>query len=283
MTRILACLDVSVYAMSVAEHAAWAAAHSGARVSLLHVIGRKERGDLMDLSGALGFDANVQLLADLARADEENARLAAERGRALLDTARRRLADQGVPGPETILRHGSFVDSLAGFEDDVSLIVIGKRGTNADFASMHLGSNLERVVRAASKPVLVAARAFKPVRRALLAYDGGPSARKAAAFVASDPLFADLDLHVVTVGEDSAETAARLREGADLVARPGAAVTARRLSGDPEAVIGDYVRHAGVDLLVMGAYGHSKVRALLVGSTTSAMIRTCLIPVMLFR
>lgn len=283
MTRILACLDVSVYAPSVTDHAAWAAERMGARVSLLHVIGRKERGDLMDLSGALGFDANVQLLKDLARADEENARLAAERGRALLDTARRRLDDQGIAGAETVLRHGSFVDSLAGIEADVSLIVIGKRGTNADFASMHLGSNLERVVRAARKPVLVAARGFKPIRRALLAYDAGPSARKAAAFVASDPLFANLDLHVVTVGEDTPEIAARLQEGADAVRRPGTSVTARRLPGDPETVIGDYVRNAGVDLLVMGAYGHSKVRALLVGSTTSAMVRTCLIPVMLFR
>jgi nucleotide-binding universal stress UspA family protein len=65
--------------------------------------------------------------------------------------------------------------------------------------------------------------------------------------------------------------------GLGRVARPGAR------SGDPEAVIGEYVRTAGIDLLVMGAYGHSQVRRLLVGSTTSTMIRTCLVPVMLFR
>ncbi|HUG61936.1 MAG TPA: universal stress protein, partial [Methylomirabilota bacterium] len=61
------------------------------------------------------------------------------------------------------------------------------------------------------------------------------------------------------------------------------AVAVAVIEGEPETVIGERVRNEGIDLLVMGAYGHSKVRHLLVGSTTSAMVRTCLIPVMLYR
>ncbi|MDF1750857.1 MAG: universal stress protein, partial [Alphaproteobacteria bacterium] len=38
-----------------------------------------------------------------------------------------------------------------------------------------------------------------------------------------------------------------------------------------------------IDLLVMGAYGHSRIRNLIIGSTTSAMLRLCKIPVMMFR
>jgi nucleotide-binding universal stress UspA family protein len=33
----------------------------------------------------------------------------------------------------------------------------------------------------------------------------------------------------------------------------------------------------------MGAYGHSRIRNLVIGSTTTSMIRNCRIPVMLFR
>ena len=33
----------------------------------------------------------------------------------------------------------------------------------------------------------------------------------------------------------------------------------------------------------MGAYGHSRIRQLVVGSTTTAMIRSCLVPVLVFR
>jgi len=38
-----------------------------------------------------------------------------------------------------------------------------------------------------------------------------------------------------------------------------------------------------INLLVMGAYGHSRIRYLIIGSTTTEMIRTCKIPVLLFR
>jgi nucleotide-binding universal stress UspA family protein len=38
-----------------------------------------------------------------------------------------------------------------------------------------------------------------------------------------------------------------------------------------------------IELLVMGAYGHSRVRQLIIGGTTTAMVRTCLIPVLLLR
>jgi nucleotide-binding universal stress UspA family protein len=39
----------------------------------------------------------------------------------------------------------------------------------------------------------------------------------------------------------------------------------------------------GIDLLVMGAYGHSRIRSMIIGSTTTEMVRSCLIPVMLIR
>jgi nucleotide-binding universal stress UspA family protein len=33
------------------------------------------------------------------------------------------------------------------------------------------------------------------------------------------------------------------------------------------------------DMLVMGAYGHSRIRSLIIGSTTTQMIRSCKVPV----
>ncbi len=283
MTKVLACVDVSVYAISVADHAAWAARRMDASVSILHVIGRKERGDLLDLSGALGVDANAQLLDSLAKSDEQSAKLAQERGRALLDMSRTRLTEQGVTEVDVKFRHGSFVDTVAECEEDVSLIVIGKRGASADFAQMHIGSNLERVVRSAKRPILVASREWKGIRRVLLAYDGGPSARKALEYMASKPLFGELEFHVVTVGDDTPANRQRLEEATRVLGGRGEAVVSKLLPGEPTKVIGDYVRAEGIDLLAIGAYGHSAVRNLLVGSTTSAMIRTCLIPLMLFR
>lgn len=54
-------------------------------------------------------------------------------------------------------------------------------------------------------------------------------------------------------------------------------------SGQPETAISDVVERDGIDLLVMGAYGHSRIRAMIIGSTTAQMMRSCKIPVVLFR
>ena len=48
-------------------------------------------------------------------------------------------------------------------------------------------------------------------------------------------------------------------------------------------MISDVVRNEKIGLLVMGAYGHSRIRSLVIGSTTTEMVRSCKVPVLLFR
>jgi len=67
--------------------------------------------------------------------------------------AEARLREDGVEKVVPVLRHGDLVEELALLEHEADLIVIGKRGEAADFAKLHLGSNLERVVRASARPV----------------------------------------------------------------------------------------------------------------------------------
>lgn len=54
-------------------------------------------------------------------------------------------------------------------------------------------------------------------------------------------------------------------------------------SPQPDAVIAGTVENEGINLLVIGAYGHSRIRSFVIGSTTTEMIRSCKVPVMLFR
>ena len=97
--NLLACLDLSPYATSVADHAAWVASACPGRVELLHVIQRRDaitrRGDL---SGALGLGARSNLMEELVSLEESEARLAREQGQALLDTAAARLAVESGGG-----------------------------------------------------------------------------------------------------------------------------------------------------------------------------------------
>lgn len=282
MARILACTDGSLYAASVYDHSAWAAARmGGASVQVLHAIERPADGVPADHSGTLGFDASEELLKDLVALDAARGRVALQRARAVLADAKQRLEQAGVAEVVTTQRHGALVDTVAAFEEGASLLVIGKRGEAADFAKGHLGASLERVVRASRVPILVASRAFRPIRRFLIAYDGGPAALKAVDYAARQPLLKGLECHLVTVAPQGAGAA--LDQPAALLGRGGTAVTTETLHGDAEQAISAHVGAAAIDLLVMGAYGHSRIRNLLIGSTTTALLRACRIPVVVFR
>lgn len=279
--KIIACIDASQYATSVVDHAAWAAGHLDASVEVLHVIQRKDAvAARHDLSGAVGLGAKSGLMEELTRIDEAEGRLARERGKVLLQAAEERLKDAGVP-VELCHRHGGIVETVIEREADADLVVIGKRGASADFAKGHLGSKVERVVRQSVKPVLVASRAFRKIERALIAFDGGPSARKAVSFAATSRLFEGVDLHVVIAGGDSDKNRECLRWAREVLG--DRAKRAEIVPGGADEVLIADAAQCGADIVVMGAYGHSPLRTLIVGSTTTAVMRGVTLPVLLFR
>ena len=55
----------------------------------------------------------------------------------------------------------------------------------------------------------------------------------------------------------------------------GIAADLRVLPGEPQVTLGHLVRDEAFDMLVMGVFGHSRIRSLLIGSTTAAMIHAC--------
>lgn len=63
----------------------------------------------------------------------------------------------------------------------------------------------------------------------------------------------------------------------------GFEVVADILPGDPETVIAREVKARNIDMLLMGAYAHSPLRALIFGSKTADLLRTATIPTLLLR
>jgi nucleotide-binding universal stress UspA family protein len=285
MPRLIAFIDASIYADSVCDHAAWVAKRMSAEVEVLHVLGRREMsGQQSNLSGALTADARDHLMAELSALDEENAKLAQKKGRLILQHAKERIEASGLAQVSTKLRIGDLVETMHEFETDADLVVIGKRGEAADFAKLHLGSNIERVVRASRKPILVAAREFKPISKVLIAYDGGQSINRAIGYLSkAHAAFGGLSLTLLKVGDATAQAQADVERATSLLRAAGHDIESRIVPGEPEKVISGLVESENFNLLVMGAYGHSQIRSLIVGSTTTQMVRACKIPIVLFR
>ena len=281
MNKILVCTDGSAYSFVCYDYAAWMAHRTGAALDVLYVsdLRQFEVPMVADLSGSLGVQPYQAVLGKLQEFEQE-------RAKAILEQARKHLAAKTPPVVATFTHKlGFLVDTFHDFEAQVDLIMLGKRGENANFATEHLGSTMERVVRASHKPCLVTSRAFRPVDRILFAHDGGKSCQKALEFLATSSAFKDLELHLVTVAaRHDEETALKTLQAADGVLRAaGFTPVAQMLVGAPDNEIGAYVEGQGINLLIMGAYGHSRIRQLIIGSTTTAMIRRCKIPVLLFR
>ena len=281
--KILALVDGSAYSESVCHHTAWIAGRLSASVDVMHVLGRRETGAGQNLSGALTLGARSALLAELSAADETRARLAQTKGRAILEDAQKILEADGTGPVVPHLRKGDLLEAVREVEPDLRAIVIGKRGEGADFATGHLGSNLERIARASKVPVVVASRSFKPITKVLVAFDGSASAMKAIERMSKSPVFEGLEITVLYVDNGSGRIGSRMDDAVAALEAAGLTATARTTKGEPDEALQQIVATEGFDLLVMGAYGHSRIRSLIIGSTTTAMVQAVKIPVLLYR
>lgn len=286
MGKIIAALDGSVFTNSICQMTAWAADKTAsASIALMHVAEpHSEMKVKGDLSGSIGLGANSALLEELVQLDEEHGKCEQKKGQLILDLGKKELAKYTDKTAEIIHRRGSLVEIVSEFEDDAELIVIGKRGEHHFEDKGHMGSNLEELTRSVQKPILIATEKSKPVQKFLLAYDGSPAAKKAVDYVISHSLFNGVDCHLLKVGQPDLDSEALLKEAEDkLKAASINTISVLKHGQSIDKIISDYIQENELDLLVMGAYGHSKIRSLILGSTTKSLICQADVPLLLIR
>lgn len=232
-----------------------------------------------DLSGSLGIQPFQAVMGQLQELEDKKARVT-------LGEAAKRIEEEGSPR-SIVKTHktGFLVDSLRELEESADMILLGKRGENANFATEHLGSTMERVARAATIPCFVASREFKEIERILIAFDDAESSRKAIEFLKRTPLFKQAKIHLVTVSpkEQEEERLRALKEAESELRSADYALTCQMLHGDTAPAVIDYAKSNSIDFIVMGAYGHTRIRRLIIGSFTTEMLAGCQLPCLLFR
>jgi nucleotide-binding universal stress UspA family protein len=160
---------------------------------------------------------------------------------------------------------------------------LGRRGEAAETSQRDLGRNIERVVRALHKPILAVTADFKEPQRVMIAFDGGNVTRRGVEMVASSPLFRGLPIHLLMSGKESLDAPKQLDWAKISLEAAGFNVTASLIPGDAESVIAKTAKDQSIDMLIMGAFGHSPLRSLLFGSKTADLLRSSTIPTLLLR
>ncbi len=230
---------------------------------------------LSDISGSLGFSPFQNYLPKFQEILEN-------RGDVVLDQFRSHCLKKGIE-PKTKRMTGIVPGVIAEEAKKVDLIIIAQRGEHERWSTGLLGSTTESVIRKAPRPVLVTPNSFSMIQKILIAYDGGMESNKALKTACDifSSFGAVFSIVFVTDTADAAdELASEVKEFLDPY---NITYSSDILSGQPAQAIMSYCNEGGFDLIVMGAFSHSRIHELILGGTTAYIIRQSTVPVLLYR
>ena len=286
---ILACIDGSNVTQSVCDYAAWYANELNLSVSLLHVID-VPKSNRHDLSGAIGMDSRHSLLEQLTSLDEQTARIANQHGEALLQDAKAHIL---VTYPQANvyrhLRRSKLLPAIKHHADKSQIIVLGRRGKDHQNDYVNIGSQIESVVRAVNRPILVCSDGFITPDSFMVAFDGSETSKKAVDLICENEIAKNLEGHIVMVGHRDTVNETELYKAQKKLSDAGFNITAHLIDStkmdhdDVVAALTAFRSDNNISMFIIGAYGHSKWRRFFVGSTTTKLLTKTTAPVILLR
>ena len=282
--HILACIDGSVTTESVCDHAAWYANEMSLPVALLHT-SELPVSTRQDWSGAIGINSREFLLEELTQIDEQRAKVVNRYSNALIDDAKRYIKT-GYPDTAILAyqRHGKLLPAIEHFGEVNRIIVMGRRGEDHKNNHLDIGSQIETVARAVHTPVFICSESFQTPKSYMIAFDAGENAQKIIKVVQDNPLLRALSGHIVMIGRHNSAATERLSEAERLLKMAGFTIQTHHL---PDGVVVDgllsFQVQNQIDILIIGAYGHSKWQQFFLGSSTTEIIASTFASVMLVR
>lgn len=193
-----------------------------------------------------------------------------------VDSVESRLVDDDAAGGMVL--HSHYAD----------LTVMGQFDAAATIPGVM--SNLpELVVLGSGRPVLIVPHSGQPaypLRRVMVAWDGSLSASRAISLALPLLLHADAVDVVVMKAADKKEDVHGEQAGADLalfLARHQIKVDVveRQIKGDRGEALLSIAADLAADLIVMGGYGHTRFRELVLGGVTRTLLHSMTIPVLM--
>jgi len=244
-----------------------------------HLVGLR----LLSMPSVPGFVA-AQMPAAVREAQQTIDRAAAAQARQRFEEAARR-AGLSYEWRDVPVESGHGAEPISLQARYADLLIVGQ---SDDEATAEERALVETLLVACGRPVLVIPSIGAPPgfgRKPIVAWD----ARREAARAVNDALpllIAADEVEVVTVNARAGRGGHGAEPGADIarhLARHGVKVKLAQLSSGPLSV-GDLllnrVADQGVDLIVMGAYAHSRLRDLVLGGVTKHMLKHMTVPIL---
>ena len=276
--RILIPTDGSDYGKTAIEYGIYIAKRLHAQLIGLHVVDiRLMQGPVFtDISGSVGLPPYQEFIPMLQDSLDE-------RAENILQAFNTRCEEAGLQ-PEMKKAVGVIDEAIIEEAKNADWILLAQRGEHFRAVGGNiLGSTAESVVRKSGKPVIVTPATFREIESMGLAYDGSAPANSALRLAIELSERASWPLTVIIIADDHDLGTNLAKKIEDFMEPHKIDCETIILKGKENVEIVKFIQEGAVELMVMGAYGHNRLRELILGSTTSYVIRKSTIPVLLTR
>ena len=238
------------------------------------------------IHGVYSIDAKViegSLLTDLKVPPETAKRIYQDKGQKLLGEFGEKCRGAGVAFQPNIdvSAIADLVRKMAS-EVEAELIVMGKKGLNAQWTGPLLGSTAESVVRRARRPVLLTHEAYSPIKRVYVAYDGELVSIRSLRFAADLCEYCKWDMFVISVHDSEKRREELLREAKEMAELHELKIATVGRVGEVSDQILEATTGEPDALIAVGAYS-SNLRRLILGSVSEEIMHRATQPVLIYR
>ena len=237
---------------------------------------RSLEGPLMsDISGSLGFSPIQNYLPQFQQ-------ILDGRSDTILELFKTSCFEKGVSA-KTKKMTGIIANIIADEARKADLVVISQHGEHEQWSSGLLGSTTESVVRKSPIPVLVTPASYRQFDNILVAYDG--SIESSNALKCACAFFGKncRNIKIVYIAQEEEKGRGLAAEIAEIVTPYNLKYEGVWLQGEAAKEILSFSHRTAMDIIVMGAFGHSRLHDLILGSTAAYIIRNATIPILLHR
>ncbi|WPE80336.1 universal stress protein [Acinetobacter sp.] len=277
MNRVIACIDSSPCIDAVAEAAVWVAKQTQRELVLLQILDYYPASyHLGEISGVIGFESNAMLLKELAELEQKQSELALDYSNNLLKHISELIEKQYGLTSTKIQEKGDFLEQSFNLLNENDIVIIGRVGERAAEKNKPIGSNVENFIRGANCTVITVGEHFQPPKRFIFAYEYSPTCQKMLQRIAKSDLLKLLQCHLLYVGDHPE----MLAEPEKYLTDAGLEVVSVYRYGDVAQNILEYQKEHDIQLIVLGAFSHSKIHQFFLGSITTTIFRNANVPLL---
>ena len=277
MNRVIACIDSSPCIEAVAEAAAWVAKQTQRELVLLQILDYYPASyHLGEISGVIGFESNAMLLKELAELEQKQSELALDYSNNLLKHISELIEKRYGLTSTKIQEKGDFLEQSFNILKENDVVIIGRVGERAVEKNKSIGSNVENFIRGANCTVITVGEHFEPPKRFIFAYEYSPTCQKMLQRIAQSDLLKTLQCHLLYVGDHPE----MLTEPEKYLKDAGIEVVPVYRYGDVAQNILEYQAEHKIQLIVLGAFSHSKIHQFFLGSITTTIFRNANVPLL---